>query len=68
MNRFNWIKLHTLELGFKLKDLSEKSGYSYDYFIQVLNGFKRPPQDFVDRVNGVFKIWENDVLKRTSEG
>jgi len=58
MSKFNWVKLRTLELGFKLKDVVNSTPYTYDYFIQIINGFKKPPEGFTEIVESVFHKWE----------
>ena len=53
--KYGWLKIKVVEMGLKIKDVVEKTSYSYDYFIQVINGFKKAPQGFDDNVNTALK-------------
>lgn len=67
MKKFNWVKIRALELDYKLKDLANQSEYSYDYFIQILNGFKKAPKDFEEKVKKIFVKWSKELEGNTVE-
>ena len=58
-SQFNWVKIKCIRLGIRVKDVYELTDYkSYNYFVQIINGYCSTPKKFEDKIKQVFKYIE----------
>ena len=61
MANYKWIKVNALKKGLTLKDVSERSKFSYGAFIQIINGFRKAPEGFEKYMKDIFNAIDDST-------